>query len=67
MLTWPGSGCGSNFDETKSTTLVPKCEIFNLSDSRYLYTIKPSRAADFGTVIKIRNCFVLVMISKFFE
>jgi hypothetical protein len=28
---------------------VPKCEIFNLLDSRNMYTIKPSWVADFGT------------------
>jgi hypothetical protein len=45
---------------------VPKVEIFNLMDSRDFYTIKPLWVGDFVTVIKIRNCFVLVMISKCF-
>jgi hypothetical protein len=31
---------------------VAKCEIFDLMDSRDLYTIKPPCVGDFGTIIK---------------
>ncbi len=34
---------------------VPKCEIFDLSDSPDFYTIKSLRVGDFG--IKIKNIF----------
>jgi hypothetical protein len=40
------------------------CGIFDLMDSHDFYTIKPPRVGDFGAVIK--NCFILVMISKIF-
>jgi hypothetical protein len=36
---------------------MPKCEIFNLMDSRDFYTIKPSWVGDFGTKIKISKLF----------
>jgi len=45
---------------------VPKCEISISWILVIFYTIKPPWVGDFGTVKKIRNCFVLVMISKFF-
>jgi hypothetical protein len=48
------------------TLKVPKCEICDLMDSRDFYTIKPPWVGDFEAIIKIQNCFVFVMISKFF-
>ncbi len=36
---------------------MPKCEIFNLMDSRYFYTIKPPWVGDFRTVIKDSKLF----------
>jgi hypothetical protein len=36
---------------------VPKCEIFDLMDSRDFYTIKPLWVGDFGTVIKKSKFF----------
>jgi hypothetical protein len=36
---------------------VPKCEIFDLIDSRDFYTIKPPWVGDFGTVIKNSKLF----------
>ncbi len=36
---------------------MPKCEIFNLLDSRDFYTIKPPWVGDFGTVIKNSKLF----------
>jgi hypothetical protein len=36
---------------------VPKCEIFDLMDSRDFYTIKPPWVGDFGTVIQNLKLF----------
>ncbi len=36
---------------------VPKCEIFNLMDSRYFFTIKPPWVGVFGTVIRNLKLF----------
>ncbi len=39
------------------TLKVPKCEIFDLMDSRDFYSIKPLWACDFGNVIKNSKLF----------
>ncbi len=46
---------------------VPKCEIFDLMDSRDFSIIKPPGAGDFGTIRKNSNSFFFFMISKFFH
>ncbi len=43
---------------------VPKCESFDLMDSRDFYTLKLPWVGGFGTVIKIRNCFVFEVFSR---
>jgi hypothetical protein len=48
-----GKGCNTIASTLPFYLLkVPKCEIFNLMDSRDFYSIKPQRAGDFGTVMK---------------
>jgi hypothetical protein len=46
---------------------VPKCEIFDLMDSRDFFTIKPPWVGDFGTVLKNSKLFHFLHISKFFR
>ncbi len=39
----------------RSMLKVPKCEIFDLLDSRDFYTMKPPWIGDFGIVIKKKS------------
>ncbi len=52
LLLTRGRGEGFTAELYRHILKVPKCEIFDLIDSRDFYTIKPPRVDNFGIVIK---------------